>query len=226
METADKKILVALPTLNEEKAIERMIVELRNCVNLPLAIIDGYSTDTTVQIAKKLDAEVFYRTAGKGYGSAIKKALEVASIKGFDWLLILDCDMTYRPGDIYKLVKHVETNDLIIGVRPMNRISPSHRIANQLHSFLASILFNQPVGDINSGMRMIRVSKFSKKLTEGNMGMVAQISSVAMRNNWAIKEVSIEYDKRVGQSKIDIWDWFVISWCIIRERWRPLFNPN
>jgi glycosyltransferase involved in cell wall biosynthesis len=218
MDALTENIMIALPTLNEEKAIEGMVNGIRSCVDLPITVIDGYSKDQTVQIAKGLGVDVFIRSAGTGYGCAIQKALEVAAERKFDWLLIMDCDMTYLPSDITKLTSNTNGADLIIGVRPMHRISPSHRLANRLHSNLARLLFNHPVRDINSGMRMIKVNKFRNRLTEKNMGMVAQISAIAMRNDWSIKEVSIEYGKRVGQSKIDVFDWFVITWCIVRER--------
>jgi len=218
MATLNDSLIIALPTLNEEGAIEQIITGIRRCTELPVMIVDGYSTDATVHLASGLGVDVLLRDAGVGYGCAIQKALEVAAEQKYDWLLIMDCDMTYRPSDIQQLISNANGADLVIGVRPMHRISPSHRLANRLHSNLARLLFNQPVRDINSGMRMMKVDKFRKRLTEKNMGMVAQISAIAMRNDWSIKEVSIEYGKRVGQSKIDVFDWFVITWCIVRER--------
>lgn len=217
MELTDKNTVIALPTYNEELAIDKMIKRIRSQTDFPIMIIDGYSSDRTVEIAKNLNVEVIERTAGKGYGCAIQKALEVAANRDYDWLIILDCDMTYRPEEIKQLVSSSYQCDLVVGVRPMHRISFSHRLANRSHSLLASVLYNQQVSDINSGMRMLRVSKFVDSLTERNMGMVAQISSIAMRNRWLIRQVPIEYDKRIGDSKIDVWDWFVISWCILRE---------
>lgn len=223
MDAAIETIMIALPTLNEEEAIECMINGIRGCVDLPIAVVDGHSTDDTVRLANDLGVDVLMRDLGTGYGCAVQKAMEFAVERKFDWLLIMDCDMTYRPSDITKLTSKTNRADLVIGVRPMKRISPSHRLANRLHSILASKLFSQTVSDINSGMRIMRVVKFSNRLTEPNMGMVAQISAIAMRNGWPIKEVPIEYDKRVGQSKIDILDWFVISWCILRERFKASF---
>lgn len=222
MAALNDSVLIALPTLDEEGAIEQIISGIRACTELPIMIIDGYSTDATVHIARGLGVDVLTRDAGIGYGCAIQKALEVAEERKFEWLLIMDCDMTYRPGDIQRLISCSRGQDLIVGVRPMNRITPSHRLANWLHSKLASVLFRQPVADINSGLRMFRVDRFKNRLTEKNMGMVAQISCIAMRNKWCVKEVFIGYDKRIGQSKIDVLDWFVISWCILRERFNSV----
>lgn len=218
MDSASQSVLVALPSYNEELAIEKVIREIRSNVAFPLIVVDGHSTDKTTEIANSLEVEVVDRTAGKGYGCAVQKALEIAVERGFDWLFIIDCDLTYRADEMLKLVSHSKGNDLVVGIRPMQRISFSHRLANRSHNILVSFLHKQRVADINSGMRMLRVSKYTDRLTERNMGMVAQISSIALRNGWSVKEVPIEYDKRIGKSKIDMLDWFVITWTIVRER--------
>lgn len=214
-----EKIIIALPTLNEEGAIEKLVERIRGCTDLPIIIIDGYSTDRTVSIAKQLNLTVYDRKEyGKGYGGGIKKAIEVASSQGFEWLMIMDCDLTYFPEDLSKFMGLQANNDLVVGVRPYEKISFSHRVANRIHNLFAQLIYAHPVNDINSGFRMLRVSLFNNRLTETNMGMVAQISSIAMRNRWRISEIPINYGKRVGKSKIDILDGFVILWCILRER--------
>ncbi len=52
-----KKISIIIPSLNEEKLIERLLLqfteEIKNSYNIEITVSDGGSTDSTVEIAKK-----------------------------------------------------------------------------------------------------------------------------------------------------------------------------
>ena len=57
------KTSIILCTYNEEKYIEKIIVELeKNIENLELVIIDDNSSDRTVEIIKKLNKTNKYKT--------------------------------------------------------------------------------------------------------------------------------------------------------------------
>ena len=60
-----KKICVILPTLNEEKGIARVINEIPNPTVGKVVLVDGRSSDNTVNTAKtcrpNLDIEIMYQ---------------------------------------------------------------------------------------------------------------------------------------------------------------------
>lgn len=210
---------VVLPTLNEEQSIELLIRRIQSVGDHPIWVVDGYSEDDTVNIARRLGVTVLTREKfGKGYGCAILRALEYSKDMGIEYLLVMDCDNSYHPEDLPILYDGANGFDLVLGCRNMSSIAPLRRFGNLIHSFTASILFGQRVSDVNTGMRLIRVPSFCSVVTERGMGMMPQISSIAMRLDYTIREVSINYSARKGLSKVRFSDAFVILWCIIRER--------
>jgi len=214
---------VVLPTLNEEGSIEQLIGRLRALGDFPIWVVDGFSTDRTVALAESLNVIVLSRKDyGIGYGCAIMTAFDYALEKGFEYVLLLDCDMSYHPEDLPLLYNQEGKPDLVLGCREMASISFFRRFGNRVHSAVASLLFTQKVSDVNTGMRLIRVASFSSYVSERGMGMMPQISGIAMRRGFRVREKKIKYSERVGESKVRFTDAFVILRCIIRERFKSL----
>src|SRR3989339_153104 len=95
------KTCVILPTKNEEESISYMIDEIKK-LNLPIIVIDEHSTDKTIEIAKSKNVEVFQRE-GSGKGAGVISAVNIAHKKGYDIMVLIDCDATYPPKYIPQL---------------------------------------------------------------------------------------------------------------------------
>lgn len=76
-------------TKNEEKNIEKCILSIRG-VAKRIVVIDSYSTDTTVELANKLGAEV-YKHEFENYSKQFRYGVEKAQIKT-KWVLRFDAD--------------------------------------------------------------------------------------------------------------------------------------
>ncbi len=217
------KAVVCLPTRNEKDSIQIMIDQIRK-LKLPLFISDQNSTDGTIVIADKNSVPVYQRDgSGKGYG--MRKAVEVARKLGYDVLVTIDCDCTYPSERIPALLKLVEEGaGMVIGVRNMKNIRPLHRLPNIIHTWAINILFFRFFGnqlhDINSGMRAFRLDKIKPFRSKG-FDVEAEITIRAIKDGLKIKETPVEYEKRVGESKIRIKDGFTILMRIVKERFLP-----
>lgn len=219
-----KSFLIALPTYNEIESIEKMILRIKK-LNYDLIVVDGGSTDGTVEKAQSLGIEVFLRGKyGNGYGGGILKAFEIAEERSYKYLGILDCDITYSPEDFEKMVNFIPTYDIIVGARPMKNIALWRRVGNYLHTYSTRLMYGKRIKDVNSGMRIMNVSKFFGHVDSSQFGMVPQISSFALRNNYSYKEVDISYSERAGESKVNILDGAVILWALIKERFKKKLN--
>jgi len=219
-----KSFLIALPTYNEIESIETMIQRIQK-MGYPLIVVDGNSKDGTIEKAESLGVEVFQRGKyGNGYGGGILKAFEVAKNKGYEYLGILDCDITYAPEDFERLLNFIPEFDLVVGARPMNDIVFWRRIGNYLHTYSTRLMYGAKIKDVNSGMRLMKVSKFYGFIDSAQFGMVPQISSLALRNGYGYKEVAIDYSERAGESKVNILDGAVILWALIKERFKKKLN--
>lgn len=219
------KAVVCLPTRNEKGSIQVMIDSIKK-LKLPLFISDENSTDGTIAIAEKNRVSVNQRD-GKGKGYGMRKAVEVAKQLGYDVLITIDCDCTYPAEKIPDLIMAIDEGaGMVIGVRNMKNIRSLHRLPNKLHTLAINLLFFRFIGsgkwlhDINSGMRAFRLDKIRPFRSKG-FDIEAEITVRAIKDGLEIKEIPVEYEKRVGESKIRIKDGFLILMRIIKERFLP-----
>lgn len=94
-------IAAIILTKNEELHIERCIASLKGVCD-EVFVVDSFSTDRTVEIAKKLGAQVF-QNAWKNYATQFNWALANCPIKS-DWLWRIDAD-EYLSGGLGEAVK-------------------------------------------------------------------------------------------------------------------------
>jgi len=209
------KVVICLPTMNEIESIQYMIDKIRP-LGYDLFISDQSSVDGTIDVAKKNKVPVYQRDGpGKGFG--VRKALQVAKEKGYDVLVLIDCDRTYPVEYIPIILEQMERYDLVIGKRDLKEVRLLHRLPNKVHTLALNILFGGNLKDINSGLRAFKVNRFRRFYSKG-FDIEAEITAKALKNKLRIKEIPITYRKRAGESKIRVNDGFLILWRIIKER--------
>lgn len=113
------KISIVTPSYNQAQFLERTILSVlnQNYPNLEYIIIDGGSTDESVEIIKKYEKYLTYWVSekDKGQAGAINKGFEKSSGEILAWL---NSDDTYLPETFYKITKSFKQNpeaDLIFG---------------------------------------------------------------------------------------------------------------
>ena len=79
---------IIILTYNEETAIAKCLDAIRWCDDI--IIIDSFSSDTTIEIAKKNGARVFQRKFDN-YSNQRNAAIESIP-EEFDWILMIDAD--------------------------------------------------------------------------------------------------------------------------------------
>ena len=213
-------VAVCLPTRNEIASIGLMIKKIK-ALGYNLFIVDEESTDGTREVARKNGVPVYDREgSGKGWG--VKKAMEVARKKGYDVLVLIDCDNTYPVNDIPKLLRHIPEYDMVIGTRDMDNVRPLHRLPNIVHTMAVNILFFARLNDINSGLRAFKVKPLMGTIDAPGFDIEAQITVNSIKRGMKILEIPIHYEKRLGDSKIRAMDGLLILKRIFLERFRRL----
>jgi glycosyltransferase involved in cell wall biosynthesis len=105
------KISIVTPSYNQGKYIEQTILSVinQNYPNLEYIIIDGGSTDETVDIIKKYEQHITYWVSEKdnGQSHAINKGIEKCTGEIFNWL---NSDDWYEP-DVLFIVANEFIND-------------------------------------------------------------------------------------------------------------------
>ena len=117
--TGYPEISVITPSFNQGVFLERTIKSVldQNYPNLQYLIIDGGSTDDSVNIIKKYESSLFYWVSerDRGQADAINKGLRRAT---GEWVAWQNSDDIYYPGVFHQIAKTAELHpevDLIIG---------------------------------------------------------------------------------------------------------------
>lgn len=120
------KLLVAIPCLNEEKNIGKVINDIRSSsvqtlpdLSLEILVVDDGSTDKTGEEAAKAGATVISHTGNKGLGIAFQTALNYAARCQADIMVNMDGDGQFDPADIKRLITPIIRNecDVAMGSR-------------------------------------------------------------------------------------------------------------
>jgi glycosyltransferase involved in cell wall biosynthesis len=104
------KITIITPTYNQAHFIERTIDSIlgQGYDNLEYIVMDGKSTDGTVDILKKYGDRIIWKSEkDSGQSEAINKGLRMAT---GDIVAFLNSDDTYEPGALEKVAKFFKEN--------------------------------------------------------------------------------------------------------------------
>ena len=217
---SSRKVIVLLPALNEELAIQSIIDDIskqnsddRYC--LEILLVDGNSVDRTVEIARKNGIEVLIQANSNGKAGGISEAIEHLKIQyatgeGPDAVIMLDSDGSYPPGEIGKLLQVLENKDVVSGNR-LNRmsdpksISNLHKFGNFMLSITASALYLRRIKDVCTGYWGFNMSALSQiQINSKGFNLEAEIYSKMMRNKSTHGEIDIPFRRRAGDSSL-VW---------------------
>ena len=215
-------VTIVLPVLNEEEGISAVIDELHNSGYTNILVVDGYSTDSTAQAARRKGVTVIEQH-GRGKTGAVQTAIENVQTP---YMLIMDGDYTYDPSSIQRFLVHVNGYDQIIGVRSQENINRIHRFGNRVISSLFNTLLGTNVTDVCSGMYLLN-SNSARGLefrTKGFSVEVELLAQMAVRGK--VTEVPINYRKRIGQPKLStlVHGFHILRTIIeLARRYNPIF---
>ena len=147
------KITVLICTLNEEQNLPHVLPKIPEWVDEVL-LVDGYSTDRTVEVAKKLypEIKVVYQH-GRGKGNALRYGIKHAF---GDIVVTLDADGSTDPEEMPKFIEPLlDGYDFAKGSRFLHgfpRNKPWHRIlGNWIITITFDVLFLRQYTDLCSG---------------------------------------------------------------------------
>ncbi|MHB8352527.1 MAG: glycosyltransferase family 2 protein [Thermoplasmata archaeon] len=207
--------VVVLPTLNEELGLDRTLSDLPfgrfGDLNFPVeaVIVDGGSTDRTLEVARKWNIPVLQQTT-RGKGAAVLEAIDWVRQQGVPYVAVLDADATYPPEAIVPALTLLrEGMDLVVGVRrpvggpPRSLRDVVHRIGNIALSYAASALSGRTIFDICSGFWAVSTEKFEGLgIGATRFAIEAELVLKALRADLRVAQIPIEYRERLGQAKI------------------------
>ena len=196
-------LTVAMITRNEEKAIGKVIGDIRQVVPEAEILVVDSSSDRTAEIAEELGARVIKQFPPRGYGPAMDTALRSA---GGKVVVTLDCDDTYPADEIPTLARMVleDGYDIVDGSRLRSKPAAMpwlNYVANFGFALAASLLFSRRVTDLHSGMRAYRKELIDEmKYRPTGAALPVELLLRPLKLGKRLKVVFIDYKERIGQT--------------------------
>jgi glycosyltransferase involved in cell wall biosynthesis len=206
-------ISVVIPACNEHLAIAETVKKIREVLDnaqldeAEILVVDDGSNDGTDVLARQAGAEVISNPHNVGYGHSLKKGIGRAR---FDTIVITDADGTYPVSEIPRLVQIYHKGfDMVVGARSGShyRGSPLKWPMRLLLRFLVEWTTGRRIPDINSGFRVFsRTSamNYFGQLCDG-FSFTTSLTLAYMMTSKYVNYTQINYDKRIGDSKVRLW---------------------
>ena len=227
MESKDNgsAISVVIATLNEEEGIGPTLEELQKVLSDPyLVVVDGKSVDTTVEIAKKMGANVLLQD-GKGKGDALLKGIKQLN-SNVRHVVFTDADFTYPAEHVPTMIEILEQNPdvgMVIGNRfdgeyNFKSIFNPFYVGNRLLAFAQHVVNGVKLNDPLSGLRVVKweILEGWKPKSKG-FDVEAEMNFHVERKGYRIVEIPIKYRARLGEKKLKLRHGFGILKRILAE---------
>ena len=197
------EVTVAMITMNEEKAVGKVIGDIRKYApNAEILVVDS-SKDRTAEIATGQGARVIKQFPPIGYGPAMDQVLRSARGKV---VVTLDCDDTYPADQIPHLAELVLHGgyDLVDGSRlakKPNAMPWINYLANYLFAMIASLMIGHRLTDLHSGMRAYRKTLIDQmQFNARGAALPVELLLRPIQMGKKLKVVFIDYRERLGTS--------------------------
>jgi len=223
-----KSILAVVPSLNEEWGVGPTIAELRRYLGKPwILIVDGWSFDKTVKIAKDMGADVIFQQ-GNGKGDAIAEAIRYVkdNIGFIDYVVFTDADYTYPAEFIPKMIRILEENP-DVGMVCGNRFNSHFRlralrsmfyVGNRLLALTHNLLTGVDMRDPLTGLRVLRWEILKDWQPKSkSFDVEVELNHLVEGKGYRIVEIPIYYRPRLGDKKLKPKHGFTILKRILLE---------
>lgn len=221
----DSEVAVLIAALNEEEGLGPTVMEIEQFLDKPyILVVDGNSTDGTVEIARKLGLDVVFQE-GKGKGCAVAQGLDC--LKGEPRFVVLtDADYTYPAESIPRMIRILEENSdvgMVCGDRfdkpfRLDQMKSVFYMGNRLLAFAQYLVNGIDMRDPLTGLRVIRY-ELLKDWSPKSKGfdVEAELNYYVERKGYRIREIPIRYRDRLGEKKLKLRHGFTILKRILSE---------
>jgi glycosyltransferase involved in cell wall biosynthesis len=163
------KIIVVMPAYNAEKTLEKTYDDLpKDGIIDDIILVDDFSSDKTVEIAKRLGLKVIVHDKNKGYGANQKTCYKEALKDGADIIVMLHPDYQYSPKLVTAMAAMIASGDydIVLASRIIGKSNaltagmPLYKyISNRFLTYFENFVLNLKMSEYHSGYRA-----FSKEL--------------------------------------------------------------
>ncbi|KPK98613.1 MAG: glycosyl transferase family 2 [Omnitrophica WOR_2 bacterium SM23_72] len=194
-----KRIIVVMPAYNAERTLESTFREIPRDIVDEILLVDDKSSDRTLEVAQRLNLEVFVHEKNKGYGANQKTCYQQALKKQADIVIMLHPDYQYPPKLITAMAGLITSGmfDIVLGSRILGGMAlkggmPFYKyVSNRLLTFLENMLLGQKLSEYHTGYRA-----FSKEVLK-DLPLLENSDDFVFDNQVIVQAVYAGY--RIGE---------------------------
>jgi Glycosyltransferases involved in cell wall biogenesis len=194
-----RKIIVVMPAYNAERTLEKTVAEIPREIVDEILLVDDFSSDETVALARKLNLTTFRHERNFGYGRNQKTCYREALRRGADIVVMVHPDYQYSPNLIVPMAGMIAYGeyDAVMGSRILGKGAleggmPLYKyVANRFLTLFQNILIGQKLSEYHTGFRA-----FSREVLE-NLPLEENSDDFVFDNEMIAQTVFFGY--RVGE---------------------------
>ena len=216
---------LVIAALNEEQGIGLTIAEMKDILgDIPTLVVDGKSTDKTVQLAKNMGATILTQE-GIGKGDALAKALKNLD-PNISYMVLTDADYTYPAKYVPDMIRILDENPkvgMVCGNRFNGNVDKKalyriFHLGNKLLSFAHKTLNGVALEDPLTGLRVIRTDILREwRIESKGFDIEVELNNFVQKKGYTTHEILIEYRARLGEKKLKARHGFAILKRILKD---------
>jgi len=211
------KICVIIPTLNEEKNIEKIFIDIKKTkIKLDILFVDDNSKDKSQEIIIKLskkfkNVDYIFRKNKIGIGSAHKDAIKNTYRQKYDLLITMDADGTHDPKYFKKMISYAKINDYVITSRFIKSdLIKDWPLFRKILTYSRHILVKIFLGmslDASGAYRCFYLKKINLKdilsAKNNDYAFFWEVTYIILKRGYSIKEIPVKLIyRKLGKSKM------------------------
>lgn len=204
------KTILIIPAYNEEESLKSTIDSIKSLnSDIDFLIVNDGSKDATVKVCRENEYPFLDLPTNLGLAGALQSGMKYAYRHGYDCVIQFDADGQHLPEYIKPLEEAIETCDIAIGSRFINKKKPvsMRMLGSNLISLAIKLTTGVALKDPTSGMRAFNKRMIKQFALGLNFGPEPDtVSYLIKRANAKVIEVPVEMAERTaGESYLNFW---------------------
>ena len=117
------KIAAVIPFFNENRTIDKIVINTLQYVDCVIAVDDGSTDDSSSKISESKNITLLKFKENRGKGFALRTGLSEGVKKGYTQLITIDADLQHNPDEIPLLLSELNNFDMVIGNSVSNLVN-------------------------------------------------------------------------------------------------------
>ncbi len=214
--------LICIPARNEEDNIAEIVKACQEYGEV--FVIDDGSTDNTLEIALQV-TETIHNPPGSQYGDGFIQGCEWALYKNGRQVVFMNAGGSHFPEDIPRLLKELESNDMVIGSRILKHSVCKQPLIRRPLTYLATRFLGLLVGEKQVDYSSFRAFNYwamvvaydlAKNLPKETRLFNPLLAYKLYKSGLKIKQVPISY--QAINNQLHLWKFVQTFFLLIRNK--------